>query len=82
MNFSKLINYLTDICSNGTQGTSGTKSSIVGHNLVPVQGKILSPNSTEMDGKSLPWRQITNHQTLLQICSQFKPKFYPQIIHR
>jgi hypothetical protein len=25
-----------------------TKSSIVNHNLVPLQGKILSPNSTEM----------------------------------
>jgi hypothetical protein len=30
------------------QGTTVTKSSIVNHNLVPVQGKILSPNPTEM----------------------------------
>ncbi len=33
MNFSKLINYSTDICRNG-QGTTVTKSSIVNHNLV------------------------------------------------
>jgi hypothetical protein len=31
------------------QGTTVTKSSIVNHNLVPVQGKILSPNPTEME---------------------------------
>jgi len=30
-------------------GTTVTKSSIVNHNLVPVQGKILSPNPTEME---------------------------------
>jgi len=31
------------------QGTTVTKSSIVNHNLVPVQGKLLSPNPTEME---------------------------------
>ncbi len=31
------------------QGTTVTKSSIVNHNLVPVQRNILSPNPTEME---------------------------------
>jgi hypothetical protein len=48
MNFSKWMNYSTDICWNG-QGTTVTKSSIVNHNLVPVQGKISSPNPIAME---------------------------------
>jgi hypothetical protein len=34
------------------QGTTVTKSSIVNHKLVLVQGKLLSPNPTEMESFS------------------------------
>jgi hypothetical protein len=59
MSFSKWINYSTDICWNGFRFRFQFKAKFY---------------PQIRDGKSLPWRQSTNHQTLLQIGSWVQAK--------